>query len=150
MRLSAPQARGQKPALKPTRSGTAAIEFAVAAPILVTLVVGMIELSRAMLVKEYLNNAARIGCRKGIQPNKANSDITSDAGLALTADGLNPSDANFTILVNGNNVDASTAMAGDQISVKVSISWSKVFWGGTVFLSSSIIESETIVMMRQG
>ena len=50
--------------------------------------------------------------------------------------------------MNGANVDASTAVQNDKISVKVAIPVSSVYWMGTVFLASSSVESETVIMMR--
>lgn len=131
------------------RRGTAAVEMALVAPLLGMIVVGMIELSRGWDVKEILNNAARKGCRTGILPQKANSDITADVNNILTDNGLPTGSVTVTVLVNGVAVDASTAVQNDQISVKVSIPTSQTYWISQWFLSGSTIESETIVMMRQ-
>jgi Flp pilus assembly protein TadG len=132
------------------RRGAATVEFALAAPILVFMVIGMIELSRGFMARETLSDAARKACRVGIQPGNGNSAITGEVNNILNDNGISAGSATVTVLVNGNAVDASTANTGDQISVKVSVPVSAVFWGGTIFLPSSAIESETIVMMRQG
>jgi Flp pilus assembly protein TadG len=132
------------------RKGAAVVEFALAAPLLATLVVGMFEVSRGIMVKQVLSDAARKACRTGIQPNKANTDITSEVNNILSDNNISSSGATITILVNGSAVDASTAQQNDQISVQVSIPVSKIYWAGTIFLPASAITSEAVVMMRQG
>src|ERR1700754_3632535 len=46
-----------------TRDGIAAVEFAIVAPILVTIVFGMIQLGRAFEMQTLLDTAAREGAR---------------------------------------------------------------------------------------
>jgi Flp pilus assembly protein TadG len=132
------------------RSGAAAVEFALLAPLVAVIVVGMIETSRGLMVKGILSDAARKGCRTGIQPATTNAAITADVNDILTNNQINSADATITILVNGAQVDASTAQQNDQISVKVSIPADKISWGVSLFLGGGKIESETVVMMRQG
>jgi Flp pilus assembly protein TadG len=151
MLLAATRRQADRPAARaPRRSGAAVVEFALLAPLLGVLVVGMIETSRGLLVKEILSDAARKGCRAGIQPAAASSAITADVNNILSDNQINSGDATVTVLVNGVQADASTAQQNDQISVKVSIPASKVSWGVSLFLGGGTIESETIVMMRQG
>ncbi len=52
------------------RRGIAATEFAVIAPFLGILILGMFELARGIMVKQMLNDAARRACRVAIQPLK--------------------------------------------------------------------------------
>jgi Flp pilus assembly protein TadG len=132
------------------RFGAAAVEVAILAPLLAGLVVGMFQMSRIIMIKEVLCDAARKGCRTGIWPNRANSDITADVNNILTDAGFTSSNATITILVNGNAVDASTAQQNDQISVQVSMPLSKVGWLPLFFDSGITLSSETVVMMRQG
>jgi Flp pilus assembly protein TadG len=135
----------------PARSAAAAVELAILATfVLIPMTYGMIELSRALQVKDYLTDAARSGCRIGIRPAAANSDIIGNANTVLTAQGLNPNDATITIQVNGQTVDAGTAQAGDQIAVKVALPAAKANWMLSWFISSGSVESETLTMMRQG
>src|SRR5262245_58450199 len=67
-RLPARQRPGRPgaPARGRERRGVAAVEFAVMATLLFTLVFGMIEVGRGMMVAEMLNNAARNGCRVAV------------------------------------------------------------------------------------
>ena len=132
------------------RRAVAAVEFAVVAPFLFFLAMGAFETGRAIMIRQTLTDAARKACRMGTLPNKANSDITSDANDILTDNSIPTSAATITILVNGASVDVSTAQPGDQISVKVSVPYNKVAWTPLLFFTNSSIDSETLVMMRQG
>jgi Flp pilus assembly protein TadG len=133
------------------RRGVAAVEMAIVTSfVLIPATYGMIELSRAIQVKDALTDAARSGCRVGAKAGGSNSTITSNISTVLTANGFSSSLATITIKVNGVVQDASTAVQGDQLSVKVSVPDSSVNWLPALFLSSSAVESETLIMMRQG
>jgi Flp pilus assembly protein TadG len=148
------RARGEE------RRGTAAIEFAVLATLLVTLTLGVAELSRGIRAKAVLIDAARTGCRAGALPGASNSDVTTDLNSILTDNGLTVSNATVTIMYapapsNGNapswvtGKDITNAKQNYLISVTVSYPVSKVFTR-TLFLSTSGNFTETVIMMRQG
>ena len=131
------------------RSAAAAVEFAVIAIILALISTGLMEMARGMMVKETLSNAARRGCRTAILPTGTNAGVTTDVTKVLTDHGIKYADATVQVLVNDKIADAATANQNDKIAVKVSIPVSKVAWITPLFFSSSSIESETVVMMRQ-
>lgn len=131
------------------RRGGAIIEFAAIAPVLVFLLVGTFEVSRGIMVKQVLTDAARRACRTAIQPSATNSAVTSDVNSVLSANKLSPGDATITIQVNDATADISTAKQYDKVSVRVSIPVSKTTWTTMIFLQSTMFESETVVMMRQ-
>src|SRR5689334_5711835 len=79
------------------RRGTAAIEFAVLATLLVTLTLGVAELSRGIRAKAVLIDAARTGCRAGALPGATNSNVTTDLNSILTDNGLTVANATVTI-----------------------------------------------------
>lgn len=131
------------------RRGLAIMEFALVGPVLVFLVMGMIETARGFMVKATLTDAARRGCRTGILPGKATSDVSVDVNKVLSDNSIKSSDATMQVLVNGKVADASTAIQNDQIAVKISIPVSKIAWITPFFLPAASIESESMVMMRQ-
>jgi Flp pilus assembly protein TadG len=133
---------------RPRKRPAAAVEFALVLPFLVTGFLGIFEVGRAILVKESLSNAAQRACRRGTLPGKANTDVTQDIDDVLTAAGL--SGYSSTIQVNDVTADVKTASRNDKISVKVSVPASQVFWLTTYFVTSSMVESETVVMLKQG
>ena len=132
------------------RRATAAVECAVIIPFLALIALGMIEITRAVQVKDILTDAARSGARQAIRPAAANASVTADINNNLTNANIPTAYATITILVNGKAVDALTAVKGDQITVKVSVPVTNVGWITPIFFSQSSVESETVVMMRQG
>lgn len=133
----------------PSRKAIAAVEMALLMPVLMMFALGMLELSRGWIAKNIVNDAARKGCRTGIQANKANSDIISDVNDVLTDNGISSSSATITILLNGASTDVKYAQRGDTISVQVSVPVSQTAWGGSFYLQSTQLQSEPLVMMRQ-
>jgi hypothetical protein len=120
----------------------------------------MIELCRGIQVKVMLSDAARKGCRTGIQRDKANADITTDCTNIMTDNNFdstkfNPSGGigSITITVtdpNGNSLaDSLDAPSGSIVCVQVSIPVSSTTWVPSVFLTTGSLESETVVMMKQ-
>jgi Flp pilus assembly protein TadG len=142
-----------------SRSGVAAVEMAFIAPILVLLAVGMFELSRGVMVRQNLTGAARKGCRTGIIHQYGNSDIINDATNVMQDNGFDttrfnpPTIGAINITVtdpNGNPLsDALDAPPGSTVSVQVVIPTSSVNWVSSYFLTSSMVESNTVVMMKQ-
>ena len=132
------------------RSAAAAVEMALVASFLGLLVYGMVELSRGMMVKEILSNAARKGCNTGIKPNKTNTDIVNDVNNILADNNIDSTKATITILVRGQAYSSTNPpKAQDPVSVQVSIPVSATTWGSMVILAGQQIESEAVVMMRQ-
>jgi Flp pilus assembly protein TadG len=130
------------------RLGTATVEFAVIAPILVALTLGMIEITRAIQFKELLTDASRSGARLGAQPGVRTVDIEDNVKAILTANGLDPADATITVSVNGSSSDAKNAERNDKISVQVSVPISKINWVTPLFFSTTSVTSETVHMVR--
>ena len=130
------------------RSGTATVEFAIIAPLLVLVLMGMFEVTRAIQVKNYLTDAARSSCRIAIQPGTNNQSVQNQINAVLTNNGLPMASAKTTILVNGNAVDVNTANKYDQISVKISIPISQASWVSLFYFTSAEVESENMTMMH--
>jgi Flp pilus assembly protein TadG len=154
-------------AVKPKRRrGIAATELALLVPFLAALILGMCELGRAVMIKDTLTNAARKGCRTGTAVNKTYQDIINDVDNILTDNNIPVADATVTVQIasyTGSSTAPSwgsyttvTNNAGftvnplDKISVQVSIPATDVLWFGTHFMSNTAVESETLVMLRQG
>jgi Flp pilus assembly protein TadG len=134
----------------PERKGTAVVEFAVIAPILVFLSLGMIELSRGLTVRQVLSDAARTACRKAILPGASDAPVKQSAKDILDDYGISSVNATITVKVNTSTADCSTASRYDKITVQVSVPASKVSWIGSFFLSKQANIAETVVMMKQG
>ena len=131
------------------RRAAAAAEFAVLAPLLGVIIIGMVEMSRAMMAKVILNDAARKACRTGILPTGSNTTVTNEINNILTDNNVATSSATITIAVNGTVADANTAKQNDRVSVKVAVPYTQFAWIPPFFLGSTTVESEKVVMMRQ-
>jgi Flp pilus assembly protein TadG len=142
------------------RSGAAIAEFAIVCPILALVLLGMIELCRGSMVKVILSDAARKGCRTGIQRDKGNQQIIDDCTNIMTDNNFDSSKFNpsggvgsITIVVNDPNgnvlAESLDAPSGSKVSVQVSIPISSTTWVPNLFLTKGALESETVVMMKQ-
>src|SRR4029077_5943702 len=129
------------------RPGAVVVEMAVLAPLLLALMLGMFELSRAMMVKQTLTASARKGARTGILHLYGNTDIQSDATNIMRDAGFDttrfnpPSIGSITITVTDPSgttlTDALDAPSGSVISVQVGIPVSSFAWVSTKFLGAS-------------
>jgi Flp pilus assembly protein TadG len=126
---------------------------------LLPVMLGMIELSRAMMVKQTLTASARKGARTGILHLYGNTDIANDCTNIMRDAGFDttkfnpPSVGSIDIVVtdpNGNTLaDALDAPSGSTISVTVGIPVSSFAWIPPVYMQASMIESDAVVMMKQ-
>ena len=104
------------------RHGTATVEFAMIAPLLIFLVLGMIEIGRGINVQHALLNAARAGCRVGITDGATVQDIADRVAINLAGTGI----TNYNVLVSPDPL--SSAANGDAVSVTVNVTYSDVNW----------------------
>jgi Flp pilus assembly protein TadG len=118
-----PPPQPRRPSARP---GAAAVEFALVGSVFFLVVLGTVEVGRALMVQHQLTYAARVGCRVGILPGKSNSDITTATVNALTSQGV--SGESVTVQVNDGTGDAANAQSGDEITVLVSIPVGSVTW----------------------
>ena len=162
---SEPDASGRRPLRKRCRRGVAAAEFAILAPFLGALVMGMCEMGRAVMVRDILTNAARKGCRTGVTAGKAYQDVLNDVSDILSDNRIDPSQVTVTVQVASytgtsttpswtafstvNNANSFSPKPLDQVQVKVSIPVSQVLWFSPTFLPKTALESETLIMVRQ-
>ena len=125
------------------RCGVTAVEFAIIAPILFLIILGTIEIGRGFMVQHLLTNAARQGCRAGVLEGKTNSDVTTAVNASLAQLGI--SSEVITVAVNDVTANASSSVAGDEITVIVSVPVTSVSWVPTAkFLSGTISGQYTL------
>jgi Flp pilus assembly protein TadG len=114
------------------RRGTAAVELAITAPLLVGLLVGLLEVGRMVQVNEIVSNAAREGARQAstgtatyanVQTTVANyltnAGITNQAGLVVSV-------ADVSQGGGGPQFNPSTAVYLDQLQVTVTLPYTNV------------------------
>ena len=126
------------------RRGAALVEFAVIAPIFLTLVGGMIELGRAIVVVQILTNASREGARvAGYSTTTSTSTVTSAVNTFLTSEGV----SGATTAISPGSL--SSVANGTQVSVTVSIPYSSVSWLPKPFFLGGQTLTATTVMCRE-
>ena len=79
------------------RQGTAAVEFAILAPIFFILIFGMIEYGRMVMVHQILTNAAREGARVATLSDTTTTKVTTAANSYLTAANISGSTIAMTV-----------------------------------------------------
>jgi Flp pilus assembly protein TadG len=126
------------------RRGAAIVEFAVVAPVFLTLIVGTIEVGRAVVVVQLLTNASREGARVGgYDTTTATSTITNAVNAYLANEGITGATTAVT------PSPPSLASDGQSISVTVSIPYSNVSWVPSPFFLGGQTLSATSVMCRE-
>jgi len=150
-RSHAPRGTGIGRSRPIVRRGAAAVELAIVAPFLVTLVLGTCEVGQMLRVHAILTEATRVGCGAASLPGSTNDEVIRDVQNALTNSGLPADSATVTIRVNDVTGDLSAARRNDKISVSVSIPTAEAAWTGSfTFFSRNSLQSETTVMLKQG
>ena len=105
------------------RSGAAALEFALVAPVFFLIIFGLLEFGRMMMVQQSLTNAAREGCRSAVLATSTNSaDVEAEVRNYLKS------------VMNVDNVritspsDLANADSGSELSVVVEVTYRDVSW----------------------
>lgn len=125
------------------RLGAAATEFAVVAPIMILLTMGMIEVGRMVMVKQIMVNASREGARLGVLPGVSNADVVTRVENELA----NSSISGVTTTVTPANL--ATAAAGTQVQVTVTIPASQISWVPNPLFSISKNITASTTMRRE-
>lgn len=127
------------------RRATAAVEFAIVAPVFLLLVFGMIEYGRMVMVYQVLTNASREGARSAVLDGATTASVTSTVNTYLSSGTI----TGATVTVSPD--PPSNAQSGDPVTVTVSIPFSQVSWlpspmylGGKTLTSSTVMRRETI------
>jgi Flp pilus assembly protein TadG len=126
------------------RRATAAVEFAVVAPVFLLLVFGMIEYGRMVMVEQIITNASREGARAAVLDGATTSSVQTAVTSYLSSGSI--TGATITVAPN----PPSTAQYGDPVTVTVSIPFSQVSWlpspmylGATTLTQATAMRRET-------
>ena len=132
-----------KKQVQPSRKGVAAVELAVAMPFLLTMLIGILEVSKMVQTQILLHQACReaarlaaqgqiinsIGEHTLIKVNSGNPSVSDFARNVLQRSGINTTNSTVTFqFVSGNtsNTEPYQATKGQEFSVTVSIPYSNV------------------------
>jgi Flp pilus assembly protein TadG len=141
---------------KPSRRrGGAVVEFAVVAPLLLLLSMGMIEVTRAAQVKMTLADAVRHGCRVGIQPHMSNAEVAAAVHEVLQSSNIDVAKTAAAIYVKKDDkaawakTDVADAARGAWIKVSVTVSLTEVGWIAPLMFAGDAHQTEAMIMMHQ-
>ncbi|MFT5527356.1 MAG: Flp pilus assembly protein TadG [Pirellulaceae bacterium] len=104
------------------RRGVAAVEMAIAMPLLIMLIFGMIEIGRALMVQQVLTNASREGARVAVTGGATAETVT--AAVEAYANSI----INAEVSVAITPAYPSLAASGTPITVEVSVDYVDVGW----------------------
>lgn len=133
------------------RKGAAAVEFAIVAPLLFLLILGIIEFARIFMVVQIINNGAREGARKAILPGATQTIVNNTIESYMTNAGLSGHTKTFYVN-NSSTTNVTSAVAGDSIKVVLSIPVNNISWlpaNFIGFLTGSGQSLSTSVVMRK-
>jgi Flp pilus assembly protein TadG len=124
------------------RCGAAAVEFAIVAPVFFLLVIGMIEVGRAMMVQQVLINASRVGARQAVTAGATASAVQNAVKDYATSVAVPSVSVSVT-------PDPVAAKSGDTMTVTTSVNYNNVSWlaspwflGGKTLTSTSKMRKE--------
>lgn len=107
------------------RRGGAVIEMALATPLLLTLILGQIEVMRLGMVAQLLTNAAREACRVAVLGTSTPDQVRARVAAYLAGSGIDLGTAG-TIAITPTNIQATRL--GDPIRVDLSVPYNRVSW----------------------
>jgi Flp pilus assembly protein TadG len=140
-RLTPPLCK-KRPTGPAIRQGAATVELALLLPVLVTILVGALEIGNMFSVKSALQNAAREGARRAVLPLATQQSVTTSCNESLAATGL--TGVSVAIYPSPNS-----AKSGTMISVSVSTQYSQNSWlpSGGIMGDKQLIS--TVVMRKE-
>jgi Flp pilus assembly protein TadG len=125
------------------RRGAAAVEFALVAPLLFLLILGMVEFGRMLMVQQILTNGAREGARKAVLPGVSDSQVNQTIDDYLSGAGI----SGFSRSVSPS---ASSAAEGSPITVVVSVPYQNVTWIPVpAFLGNRTLTAQVIMRKEE-
>jgi Flp pilus assembly protein TadG len=121
--------------------GVAAVEFALVVPFLATMILGIIEGGRLTAEYQAIDVCARAGAREAALSTSTAASTVAAATNCLAAAGV--SGVAPTLLP----ADPSTVAVGSQVSVSISVPFSRLSWIGVMFQTQNV--TVTCTMCKQ-
>lgn len=129
------------------RKGAAAVELAIVLLLFLTLVFGMVEFSRVMMVNQILVNSAREACRYAVVPNSTDAALAAKITTYMDSAAISP--YTTSVQVNGVVASLATAQSQDEIRVTISANHSDVSLGIMRFIAGSKTFRASVVMRKE-
>lgn len=129
----------KRPAPRRRRSGLAALELVVAAPLLAPLLFGVWEIGRLIQVHQIVATAVGDGARLASMGVYTDSEVRERVINAIVLAGVSAPNATVAVAnLTHPGVDSSAATRLDELQVTVRLPYSDVAWvNSNIFLSNS-------------
>lgn len=128
------------------RRGAAAVEMALVIPIFFTVVLGIFEFGRAMMVGQLVTNAAREGAREAVLDGATNSDV-EDTVKTFVQETVGVSRSQITVKITVDNPNAGDQLAqaerGDPCTVRVEVPFDEVSFAPAEYLQGENLAGES-------
>ncbi len=128
------------------RRGSLTVEAALLLPLLLILTFGLIEYGWMFLKQQQITNTARQCARLGAMVDGTNTAVTNQITTMMNSYGLVSSA--YTTTISPANV--ATAARGTQVSVTISIQYSKIDVTGFTLLPMPATISAKVSMQKEG
>ena len=155
--LACKLSRGRQPA---RRRGAAIVEFTVVIPVLLTFILGIVEIGRLVMVAQVATNASREGARYAVQGAANTATIDSYLRTYLAAAGLSNTAAGGGSAVSVTleyqsggswvaTADPSTLASGTPVRATVSVNFDSQSWLPTRFFVGNNTHVQGVAVMRK-
>ena len=140
----------KRPKQSRQRRGAALVEMALVLPLFVTVVLGIVEFGRAMMVAQMCTNASREGARMAVLDASTNSEVR-DAVKEFMSASSGVDSSYVTVAINiepapGNpspGGDLTKAGPRDLVRVRVSVPFDRVAYVSGEWLAGRNLTAET-------
>lgn len=118
--------------------GVACVEFALVLPILLSLVLGILEVGRYVEVRQILTGAVREGARQASTGQLTNAQVVNVVTGCVQAAGLTTKDLAVTVAdLTNPGTDVSLATCLDNLQVTATMPYADVRWSTTNFFTNA-------------
>ena len=125
------------------RTGAAAVEFALIAPFLFLMLIGMVEFGRSLMIHQSVTAASRAAAREAVLPS---ATVESTEAIALDHT-LQIPDEEVIVSITPNPTQAN---AGDMITVTVEVPIEAMTQMGEVWFDNGSTISAKSSMRKEG
>jgi hypothetical protein len=126
------------------------VEFVIVVPLILLTLIGVLELGRAVMVKQILTNGAREGARKAILPGATTAGVTSV--VTNYFDNTTIAAANRVVAVrdsNGNDINVENLPPKEPVHVFVSVPFDEVSFGLSIWLGGGTLSAQVVMRKEQ-
>ncbi len=137
------------------RRGSATVEFAVVAPLLMAIVAGIIEVGRLVMISQLAVNGSREAARYAVQATATTTAVTTYAKDYMASANI-PNAAINSVTIEQKSgsqwatvTDLAKVAAGTPVRVTLSVNFDKVTWLPTRFFVAKDTAVKGVTVMRK-